>query len=224
MASTGEFVLVIGIFIILFVSLILFIVYGSQAFQQFNLITDQLNATFNSAIEGLLSITDSLIVSISSFGRTAVNTFDTITKQLGTTFLSVSSFLKDNLASMITTTGGNIIAITQSTVTGITNGLYNMTNAGLQLYNTVYLVYLQVYSIYTYVETTIIVLILSVVTFVLSFIAELIANIIVKSMETYEIVLTFINESIQVLSNIWVSARNSVCKTPLICNIFACCS
>src|SRR5438477_5651506 len=108
MSSISELILILAVFSILFISIILVIVYGSQAFQQFNLITDQLNVTFNQIILSFSSITDSVLASLSSFGRTATKLFISIGADVGDTFFSLNDYLKNQLSSTITTAGSTI--------------------------------------------------------------------------------------------------------------------
>jgi len=133
MSVITEYVLITGVFLVLFVSLILLLVFGASAFGQFYQLGGSLSHAFDSVLLSLVQTTGVIITSIQKFGESAFQAFQSTATKVGSALASASSYLENELGSTITKVGSTVVGLISQVIRILTAGPVTMANNALQI-------------------------------------------------------------------------------------------
>lgn len=144
MSILTEYVLIAGVFLILFVSLILLIVYGASSFGQFYQLGGSLSFAFDSVLNSLVQVTGVIITSIQKFGESVFQTFQSTAAKVRQALGSAASYLENELGSLITKVGSTVVGLVSQVVRILTVSPLTMANNALQIISQVNLFFAEI--------------------------------------------------------------------------------
>jgi hypothetical protein len=186
MSVLTEYVLIAGVFLVLFVSLILLLVYGASAFGQFYTLGGSLSYAFDSVLASLVQITGVIVTSLQKFGESAFQAFQSTAVKVGQALGGAASYLENELGSTITKVGSTVVGLVSQVARTLTVGPVTMANNALQIINQIGLFIAMIAQSVINGITAIIVFIVNLVSFGFNYLLEIILCTIGKAITGIE--------------------------------------
>lgn len=186
MSILTEYVFIAGVFLILFVSLILLIVYGASAFGQFYQLGGSLSFAFDSVLNSLVQVTGVIITSIQKFGESAFQTFSSTATKVGQALGGAASYLENELGSTITKVGSTVVGLVSQVVKILTSGPVTMANNALQIIDQIGLFIAEIAQSVINGQASIVIFIINLVSYGFNYLRTIILCTIGKAIEGIE--------------------------------------
>jgi phage-related protein len=133
--ETAEMVLLGGIFLVILILLIGLVYYGSSIFQRLEVIAQQLAGAFGSVFNTFVSISEFLVTNLIGFSQYLISSFDSFITRATTGMKSVTSFLNNQLFSVVQSTASHVLNVAATVARQLVQGFFNTVNGATNFMN-----------------------------------------------------------------------------------------